>query len=125
MLADVPMKLIIADDQRAVLPLDPNDLTDSATLVIHPSGLLTALISIFEALWRTAVPISGPRHVPLTDQERMILTLMVSGATDDVIARRLNLSRRTVLRHSGALFDRLGAKTRFQAGVQAARRGWL
>jgi DNA-binding NarL/FixJ family response regulator len=42
-----------------------------------------------------------------------------------VIARQLRLSRRTVTRRIAALLDRLGATTRFQAGVQAATRGWL
>jgi DNA-binding CsgD family transcriptional regulator len=124
-LADVPLKLVIGDDQRAMLPLDPTDLTDGATLVIHPSGLLTALISIFDTLWTLATPISSARSADLTERERTILTLMVAGATDDVIARRLGTSRRTIIRHTANLFDRLGAKTRFQAGAQAVRRGWI
>lgn len=126
MLTEVPMKMVIADDQRAMLPLDPHGLADGATLVVHPSGFLTALISIFDTLWNLAAPISGARQTPgLTEQERAILTLMIAGATDDAIARRLNVSRRTVVRHSAQLFERLGAKTRFQAGAQAVRRGWL
>ncbi|MFD0381698.1 response regulator transcription factor [Streptomyces stramineus] len=58
-------------------------------------------------------------------RDRQILTLMASGATDDAIARRLGLGRRTVVRRVSALLAMLGATTRFQAGVQAARRGWL
>ncbi|MFF5212658.1 hypothetical protein [Streptosporangium sp. NPDC000396] len=50
---------------------------------------------------------------------------MASGATDEAIARRLGLGRRTVVRRVSALQRTLGATTRFQAGVQAARRGWL
>jgi DNA-binding NarL/FixJ family response regulator len=50
---------------------------------------------------------------------------MAAGATDEVIARRLAISRRSVVRRTGLLMERLGATTRFQAGVQAARRGWL
>jgi DNA-binding CsgD family transcriptional regulator len=125
-LADLPMKLIIVDDQRAMLPLDPTDLTDGATLVIHPSGLLTALNSVFDTLWGLSAPILGAVRSPeLTEQERSILTLMVAGASDDAIGRRLGISRRTVVRHTAALLERLGAKTRFQAGAQAVRRGWL
>ncbi len=125
-LPGLPTKMIIADDRRAMIPLDPDGEADGATLVIHPSGLLTALISIYDTLWGVAAPISGPRRTPgLSDQERAILTLMVAGVTDDAIARRLRISRRTVVRHSARLFERLGAKTRFQAGAQAVRRGWL
>ncbi|HEY3632029.1 MAG TPA: helix-turn-helix transcriptional regulator [Jatrophihabitantaceae bacterium] len=125
-LASLPMKLVIGDDRRAMLPLDPSELHDGATLIVHPSGLLSALVAIFETLWQMAVPISGGDVTsPLGKRDQDILTLMASGATDEVIARRLNLSRRTVVRHSASLLERLGATTRFQAGVQASRLGWL
>lgn len=126
MLTDLPMKLFIVDDQRAMLPLDPSDLTDGATLVIHPSGLLAALNALFDTLWNLSAPITtsaGTRE--LTDQDRAILSLLVAGAGDATIARRLGVSQRTVVRRAGLLFERLGAQTRFQAGVLAARRGWL
>ncbi|MFB9905587.1 helix-turn-helix transcriptional regulator [Allokutzneria oryzae] len=95
-------------------------------LVIRPSSLLTALSNVFETLWKVAVPASAAGPGPVVDdRERQVLTLMASGATDDAIARRLGLSRRTVVRRMAELLRRLGATTRFQAGVQAARRGWL
>jgi DNA-binding NarL/FixJ family response regulator len=68
--------------------------------------------------------VSGDR-APLSEQDRKIITLMAAGVTDDAIARRLRLSRRTVSRRIATLLDRLGATTRFQAGVQAAHRDWL
>jgi DNA-binding NarL/FixJ family response regulator len=79
---------------------------------------------LFETLWTLGIPVSGDR-APLSEQDRMIVALMAAGVTDDVIARRPRLSRRTVTRRIAALLDRLGATTRFQAGVQAAHRGWL
>ena len=48
--------------------------------------------------------------------------LLAGGATDETIARQLGLSTRTVERRVRAMLDQLGAETRFQAGVQAARR---
>jgi DNA-binding CsgD family transcriptional regulator len=126
LLPSLPMKLVVSDESCAVLPLDPTDLVTGATLIVHPSALLTALIAVFEILWRLAVPVShSGADSRLNDRERTILTLMSSGATDEAIARRLGMSRRTVVRHTAALLDRLGATTRFQAGVQAARLGWL
>ena len=47
------------------------------------------------------------------------------GAKDEQIARKLDLSLRTVRRRIAALMTELGVDTRFQAGVEAARRGWL
>lgn len=125
-LDEPPMKLQIIDESAAVFPLDPAGLTDGATLVVHRSGLLEALVAIFETLWGLAAPFSvSGTHEGLGQRDRDILILMATGATDDAIAHRLGLSRRTVARHTAALLDRLGATTRFQAGVQAARRGWL
>ena len=48
-----------------------------------------------------------------------------TGATDDVIARQLGISPRTLRRRLHDLFDELGASNRFHAGVEAARRGWV
>jgi DNA-binding CsgD family transcriptional regulator len=54
-----------------------------------------------------------------------LLTLLTAGMTDDAIARRLGVSARTVQRRVSELMENLGARTRFQAGAQAVRRGLL
>jgi len=50
---------------------------------------------------------------------------MAAGAPDASIARQAGVSQRTVERRLRSLMDRLGAETRFQAGVLAVHRGWL
>jgi DNA-binding CsgD family transcriptional regulator len=140
-LPSLPMKLAVSDESAAVLALAPTGGADGPVLVLHPSGLLSALIATFDLLWRIAVPVDGtepieaPRPLvdedeqegeePLDERDRSILMLMSAGATDETIARRLHISRRTVVRRTSALLLRLGAGNRFQAGVQAARLGWL
>jgi DNA-binding NarL/FixJ family response regulator len=47
------------------------------------------------------------------------------GAKDETIARQLGVSLRTVRRRVAELMDELGASTRFQAGMEAVRRGLL
>jgi DNA-binding CsgD family transcriptional regulator len=123
-LADLPVKLLIGDDHAALLVPAPANGLDGA-LVIRTPGLLTALGGIFETLWTLGVPVTASDGAQLSERDRTIITLMAAGVTDDAIARRLHLSRRTVVRRITALLDRLGATTRFQAGVQAANRGWL
>ena len=59
------------------------------------------------------------------DQRRMLLGLLAAGLTDEAIGRQLGWHPRTVQRHVRRLMTELGAQTRFQAGLQAARRGWL
>jgi DNA-binding CsgD family transcriptional regulator len=127
-LREPPVKVTITDDQAALLALDPPAGAEGSlvTLLVHPSGLLDSLIRVFETLWRLAVPADVVDvGQGLTDCDREILSMMASGATDDAISRRLGLSRRTVVRRAARLLERLGASTRFQAGVQAAHRGWL
>ncbi|MGW2598750.1 helix-turn-helix transcriptional regulator [Streptomyces klenkii] len=125
-LDDPPLKLAIGDDELAVVTLAADARPGVVSLLIRPSSLFRALSNVFESLWRLAVPVSADgTGTQIDERDRQILTLMASGATDDAIARRLGLGRRTVVRRVSALLARLGATTRFQAGVQAARRGWL
>lgn len=127
-LADPPIKLTLGDDRIGMIAADPPKGAEGSlvTLMVYPSVLLDALSNIFESLWKLAVPINLTRgNQELSEREQAILTLMASGATDETIARRLGLSRRTVIRDVAKLLEQLGATTRFQAGAQAARRGWL
>lgn len=57
----------------------------------------------------------------LDDTDRRLLTMLASGMQDDTIARQLHVSTRTVGRTVANLVQRLGVKTRFQAGVYAVR----
>jgi DNA-binding CsgD family transcriptional regulator len=127
--ADLPMKLLLSDDDRALLSLDPSGLADGASLLVYPSGLLTALIDLFEVLWRIALPIvtttGAGEGLNLSPNQLTILTLLAAGETDDTIARRLGISARTVARQCADLFERLAVTTRFQAGVRAAHLGLL
>ncbi|CAM4428292.1 LuxR C-terminal-related transcriptional regulator [Nocardia ninae] len=126
-LPEPPFKMIISDDERASLVLHVDERRpDPMGLRITGSPALDLLIKTFDVLWSLAAPISvNPTAEALDERDRAILTLMGLGATDDTIARRLGMSRRTVVRRTARLLERLGASTRFQAGVQATRRGWL
>ena len=80
-------------------------------------------------LWALAIPMpelpfSG-EFPALRSPDRDILLLLAGGATDDKISRHLRISPRTTQRRVRALMEALGAQTRFQAGVQAARRRWI
>ncbi len=104
-------------------------MTDGASLLVYPSVLLTALIDLFEVLWRFALPIvtttGAGEGLNFGPSQLTILTLLAAGETDDTIARRLGISTRTVARQCADLFERLGVTTRFQAGVRAAHLGLL
>ncbi|MEV4399180.1 LuxR C-terminal-related transcriptional regulator [Nonomuraea sp. NPDC049607] len=119
-LPSLPMKLYLVDDRFALLVLR-YESPDSAALLVHPSGLLEALSRLFEGTWERALPmrLTGSREAP-QDDERLI-ALLLTGLTDEAIARQLGIGYRTAQRRIAELMTRLGAHTRFQAGVQAAR----
>ncbi|MBO1336413.1 helix-turn-helix transcriptional regulator [Streptomyces sp. VRA16 Mangrove soil] len=128
----VPIKMIIADRRTALLPLDPErEETEPIALVVHRSGLLTALQSLFDQCYDRATPLRvGMVEEPLDDDpidaaDRNILALLHVGLTDAAIARQLGMGHRTVQRRLRALMARAGAATRFQLGWHAARAGWL
>jgi DNA-binding NarL/FixJ family response regulator len=60
-----------------------------------------------------------------TVAERNLLQRMADGSTDESIARRLGISDRQVRRRIARLLQRLGVSSRFAAGAEAVRRGWL
>lgn len=124
-LADVPFKMHLVDDRLALVPLDSDTATVRAALV-HPGALLDALAIVFEVCWQRATPLDGAGgEGEITDEDRALLALLAAGVKDDAIGRQLGLSVRTMRRRMRRLSDLLGAHTRFQAGMEAARRGWV
>ncbi|KOT30300.1 transcriptional regulator TrmB [Streptomyces caelestis] len=127
----VPIKLALADESLALLPLSWSDAAHRTALLVHPCGLLDALSALFETVWSHAVPLSlGPDDrirpaATLSDEDRYLLSLLVSGLTDDAVAARLGVSRRTVVRRVTHLMERADARSRLQLGWQAHERGWL
>lgn len=97
---------------------DPYDY-HSDRLIMRTPALISIFDDYFETLWRVGVPLS--REVD--DEADRVLMLMAQGFKDEAIASQLRLSLRTVRRRVAELLDHLGADSRFQAGVEAARRG--
>lgn len=62
---------------------------------------------------------------PPSPAELLLLQLLADGAKDEAAARSLGVSVRTVRRMVADLMRRLDARSRFQAGILAKRRGWL
>lgn len=131
-MAGTPTKMMIADDRLGLIPLRaaPHEMVSS--VLVHPSGLLEALCEFFEVLWAGALPLSdyladrptGAADGPSGDDARL-LALLTTGLTDQVMARQLGISHRTFQRRLRDLMSRLGATTRFQLGLRAARQGWI
>nr|BFE49479.1 LuxR family transcriptional regulator [Saccharothrix mutabilis subsp. capreolus] len=118
----LPFKLAVVDARVAVLPVAVRGVVDQV-LLIRPSPLLDVLTSMFDLYWDNSIPFNPGASGAEVDTQ--LLALLAAGLTDESIARHLGLGPRTVQRRVRQLMDRCGAQTRFQAGVQAMRRGWL
>jgi DNA-binding NarL/FixJ family response regulator len=70
-----------------------------------------------------AVPETTGSLAELTPRQRDVLRLLIEGKTNKLICRELELSESTVKTHLASIFRRLGATSRTQAVVAAARMG--
>ncbi|GIH06363.1 transcriptional regulator [Rhizocola hellebori] len=126
-LPSVRMKMIIADRSLALVPISFSAAETGTRILVHASPLLDALVLCFESLWAQATPIGAVAASPHTvsEQDKRLLSMLAGGLKDRAIARTLGVTERTVGRRIQELMAQLKATTRFQAGLQAARRGWL
>ncbi|MFI7005790.1 LuxR C-terminal-related transcriptional regulator [Streptomyces sp. NPDC050145] len=134
----LPLRLIVLDRSSAIVPAprpaDGND-EEIAALVLRGETLVGVFREIFEHCWASASlladahdepdrPDDGSGWLP-SGRHRELLRMLAGGLTDEAMARKLGLSERTVRRLVAELSERLGAASRFQAGVCAVRSGWL
>jgi DNA-binding NarL/FixJ family response regulator len=59
----------------------------------------------------------------LTEREAQVLRLAAQGLTNDSVARSLNVSVKTVERHLGNVYTKLGVRNRAEATAWAVREG--
>ncbi len=122
----LPTGLVLVDRRTCLLPPPPSDGggAEGAALVFGGSLLHRAALPLFESLWARGTPVGSPVS-PLSAEQRELLGLLASGLKDESIARRLGVHVHTARRRITRMLEELDADTRFQAGVQAAIRGWL
>lgn len=117
----LPYRMVIIDEAIAVAA-GQGTAGRGVAMVVEEPVLVQGLLCLFEATW--AACIRATPDSPSLD-ERSLLERMATGSTDEAIARRLGISDRQVRRRIARLLQRLGAPSRFAAGAEAVRRGWL
>lgn len=125
--ATLPTRLIIIDRKQALVPAQVADARSGA-VVVQSEGTVAALCALFETIWAGATAFGckpAPRPDGLPRQETEVLHMLANGLTDEAIAKRLGVSPRTARRISAELMERLGARSRFEAGVRAVQVGLL
>ncbi|MEV1002950.1 hypothetical protein [Nonomuraea sp. NPDC050202] len=110
----------VSSPEAGVLSVPPHAVTAVAEQYAEDKDLavlgprIPAMVGFPERGWFAAVYRWTTRPEPLPD-----------AGTWMAIARSMGVSTRTVTRLVGELTTILGASSRFQAGVRAARLGWL
>ncbi|WP_327088501.1 LuxR C-terminal-related transcriptional regulator [Nonomuraea sp. NBC_01738] len=123
----LPIRMLVYDRSIAFLPLDTGN-TRVGAVQVSDSGTVTAVLALFDQIWNVATPIGTPLikdQEGLLPQERQLLKLLAEGLTDEAAGHHLGLSQRTVRRMMAGIMERLGARSRFEAGLRAAEKGWL
>jgi DNA-binding CsgD family transcriptional regulator len=133
-----PFQMVTIDDQFALI----RHMNTVAVAIYQPT-ILQLISRIFEYCWNSAhelpreftgnssVRIQGPaigstavrpRQPALSTEQLAILRLWAQGRPDDVIARELQVSIRTLRRIVSKIMNSLGVNNRFGAGLVAAQR---
>lgn len=121
-----PFSAVVVDRSSAVLDVSAHEESGAGSLLVRSGPLVQAIANTVDEAWRVGTSVErAVGNSPLEDRDVQILALLATGASDATIARQLGISQRTVERRLRGVMDRLGARTRFQAGIAATRRGWV
>lgn len=126
--SSVPGRSLVVDRDVALLPIPTNDAGTHGLVVVREPNVIAWVVATFEQLWSEASPLEEVIHherdeTELDHTRAAILRLMAEGEKDEAISRRLSISVRTCRRHIADYMAQVGATSRFQAGVIAARAG--
>jgi DNA-binding CsgD family transcriptional regulator len=128
LLDHAPCDMLVHDDTAACLPSAPGTV-DGPMLVVRGAALVRVVSGFYEDFWLRSVPFEqaraaaagGDSVAELTAQERTVVRLLAGGLSDDQIARKMGVHRRTVQRTVAKLMERLHASSRFEAGLKLAQ----
>lgn len=118
--AKLPFRMIISD-HREIMLMWKNDAGIPVAFRSNDPSLVSIMLKGFNHVWDRSVPFGLKSHladVEIPENVKEIIRLMTLGLTDEAIARRLNISSRTVARRIGALMSSLNINTRFQLGLK-------
>ncbi len=134
---DVPAVLVGDDDDafaafaerpipRAILGAESGPSELAAAVHAVAAGLAVFEPRMLRGLTAVTPPVAGTGvSGELTPREREVLGLMAAGLPNKTIALRLGISEHTAKFHVGTVLAKLGAASRTEAVMTAARRGLL
>ncbi len=129
---DLPTLALVADEDGSAAALaagargavlrsaDGAGLWAALVAVLHGHTVLDGAFALTPSLAPAA---AGGGVDARTPREREVLALLARGLSNPQIAARLDISEHTAKFHAGQILAKLGATTRTEAVVIAARRG--
>ena len=126
LLAEAPPAVAVFGHESALVSAGWGGAAGTGHLLLRAPALVALVRELFEQFWSRSAPLPSTGPVPPSaDDVRPVLELLQLGLKDETIARQLGISLRTVRRRIAMVMDEVGATTRFQAGIEAARRGLI
>lgn len=127
--AHVPSRMAIIGDSGVLLSEVWGHNNDRRLRVRQPA-LRAALTALFDEMWNRGIALGPAVHgrrgtIGGEGARRLLLEELARGSKDEQIARALGVSLRTIRRRVADLMLELGSDSRFQAGVEAVRRGLI
>lgn len=123
----VPSRMAMIVGAAVLLP-EQWGVPTSRRLLVREPAVVDGFLALFDTWWDRSVSVPGLDEGSVTvglQTRQLLLQQLAAGAKDENIARALGMSLRTVRRRVAELMDQLGVESRFQAGVEAVRRGWI
>ena len=108
---------------RGVISRDSTPEEIEGALHAVAAGLVVITPEASSALLASTRPPAEALAEPLSAREMAVLTLLVEGLSNKLIAHQLDISEHTVKTHVTAILAKLGAASRTEAVSQAIRRG--
>lgn len=128
----VPTQMMVIDGRLVVADVPGASAPTHVAIRSHVVG--HCFTAVFDCLWNDAADYAGSagfaddrpdEAAGLTSVQISLLKALANGSKDEAIARLLGCSERTLRRLVAQTLDDLGVRSRFAAGVRAARLGLL
>ncbi|SEF89853.1 DNA-binding response regulator, NarL/FixJ family, contains REC and HTH domains [Actinacidiphila yanglinensis] len=123
--ATLPQEAIVID-RRVMIVAGRHGARGRAFTITTAPALVEGVHALMRATWDAGVPFAdylAREDSGLDAQALAVLRALAAGLTDAAGARRVGMSVRTYRRRVAELMSVLEAGSRFQAGVNASRRG--